>query len=337
LYAETEAFTRQCQAPLDSQVQGADFHVQMEDTERRLLARHKQVQVSEQHFLDAQHTEIERFHKAHSSKAQARAQALKTQHVKSEPAESPVTPSTKVQPPHSSHTQAAWSRASKERDLRRYDKEERTAIRNSVAIGHEPASPDSVNGRVVDENGFQRDSFCTTDASERGADEGDERDNDDSLSFTSDTESTDDDSCTTASNGGNSVEDKSERAARLDVIAKAMFKAKSKSKISAKPAIHLSASGSDLTTIRSTDIRIKRRTPRTPVIELILNKWLQCDVATISVDHVAEFLRLLRLLAPEYAISVYYVLVKRIRPLSMTLFKFLYRCVVDYLPEHKQA
>jgi hypothetical protein len=195
---------------------------------------------------------------------------------------------------------------------------------NSVPVQHEARSPDSVHGRITDANGFERDDFCTSDG--HGS----------SLSFTSDTSSTDDDSCTTASDGGNSVESKRQRATRLDIIAKAMCKVKSASSTDKAP-LRMSASGHELASLRSRDIKVKRRTPRTPVIELILNKWLHSDVSEISVDHVAEFLRLLKMVQPEYAISIYYCLIKRIRPLSSSLFKFLYRCIIEYLPDHKRC
>lgn len=321
---ETTSFSQQLASLLGPQVQGDALMAEMESAERRLLMLQKQVQTSEQRFFDAKLVEIERFHKVHSSQAPRRAAALKNSTTTSTPAAPASMPD--LRPAHSL-LRSQPSPYTREKDLRRFDNEERQAIKDSMAVGAESRSPDSVAGRRTDVNGYVQDDFVVSDR-------------DDSLSFSSDTESTDDNSCTDASEDAKSTESKGQRAVRLEIIAKAMFKTKSKASCKAndhRPAIHLSATGAELATIRSTDIRVKRRTPRTPVIELILNRWLHCGVSEISVDHVAEFLRLLKLIRPEYAISVYYVLVKRIRPLSISLFKFLYRCIVEYLPEHKQA
>ena len=70
------------------------------------------------------------------------------------------------------------------------------------------------------------------------------------------------------------------------------------------------------------------------MLELILNVWLHQDSGVIEIEHVAEFLRLLRSHHLEYAKSVYFVLCKRIRPVSFTLFKFLYFCISRYLWPH---
>ena len=68
----------------------------------------------------------------------------------------------------------------------------------------------------------------------------------------------------------------------------------------------------------------------------LLNNWLRSNFKSVKVAHVFEFLRLLRLLPSEYAISIYYAVVKRLMPVSKRFFKIIYRFVIAYLPEHKR-
>jgi hypothetical protein len=149
-------------------------------------------------------------------------------------------------------------------------------------------------------------------------------------------DSTDDNTCTTASSAKDSTESASENERRLEIIAEAIRRSARKC-APGEDAIRLSAAGKRLAELRAVDIRIKRRTTRSHVIDLILNMWLRGQLSNIQADHVSEFLRQLNLLQPEYAISVFYALVKRIKPLSTTLFKFVYRCIASYLPDLKKC
>jgi hypothetical protein len=120
----------------------------------------------------------------------------------------------------------------------------------------------------------------------------------------------------------------------VEVIALAMQRAHSKS--GGKPPFQTTAPAAELATLRAADVHVKRRVSHlTPMVELLLNAWLRNDSGVVDVAHVAEFLRLLRQHQLEYAKSIYFVLCKRIRPVSFHLFKFLSFCISRYLPMHK--
>jgi transposase InsO family protein len=185
----------------------------------------------------------------------------------------------------------------------------------------ETRSPDSPLGQR-DRNGYDpTDGFAVPDESF-------------DLSLSS-SPSTDDDSATSHSSDDNSRADTSQdRAARMEIIALAMQRAQSKS--GSKPPFQPTAPTAELAILRAADVHVKRRVSHlTPMVELLLNAWLRNDTGVVEVAHVAEFLRLLRQHQLEYAKSIYFVLCKRIRPVSFPLFKFLYFCISRYLPMHK--
>ena len=228
---------------------------------------------------------------------------------------------------HVEHQQSAHgpkpTRASRNSapDFGRYDAEELEAVRNGKWMKPEPLSPEHYSGKPLTRDGYEKDKFVASD--------------DDSVLFSS-IDSTDDNTCTTASSAKDSTESASENERRLEIIAEAIRRSARKC-APGEDAIRLSAAGKKLAELRAIDIRIKRRTPRSHVIDLILNMWLRGQLSNIQADHVSEFLRQLNLLQPEYAISVFYALVKRIKPLSTTLFKFVYRCIAGYLPDLKKC
>jgi hypothetical protein len=214
-----------------------------------------------------------------------------------------------------------YGRFSRQFDAKQIDQEERAALRYSHDVGPEDRSEDSQPGRLVDKNGFERDSFCGSD-------------NEDSL-LSSEEGSTDDNTCTTASEANSSTDDEDEANYRVEIATQALKRSTSKSN-SAK-GLHLSVSGVKLAELREEDVRIKRRTRRAHIVELILNNWLRSNPSNLKIDHVAEFLRQLKLLNLEFAISVYYAMSKRIRPVSISMFKMLYRCISMYLPKHRAS
>jgi len=200
-----------------------------------------------------------------------------------------------------------------------YDKEERLAIEEADEVGPERRSP--VEAGIRDRNGYLVENFVV--------------DDDDKISITS-TESTDDDSCSTAQEEVDSAESASEEDRRQAAIAAAYERSQAKCPPH-EPLLRFSAKPADLSTLRVPAIRVKRRSSRSHIVDLLLNNWLRGNPADVEGIHLSEFLRQLRLLHPSYAISVFYVLLKRIRPLSNSLFKLLFRCVEEYLPSHMRA
>jgi hypothetical protein len=205
-----------------------------------------------------------------------------------------------------------------QRHSRRFDRTERAAIRTADTVGPEPASPESHDD--VDANGYERNRFCVDD------------DDEDEVTFSDDDSSTDDDTCTDLSDAGSSDEDDDEPRARLAAI-RAAYEESSRS-AKAGSFLALSASGSTLEALRADDVTIKRRTPRTHILETILTNWLRCNLKSVRLDSIAEFCRQMLLMPHEYAISVYYALTKRVRPISKSFFKMVFRCVEAYIPEH---
>jgi hypothetical protein len=202
----------------------------------------------------------------------------------------------------------------------RFDKEEREAIRRSDRITAEEASPDSVQGRQVNRDGYEEDDFCVDDSFK---------------DLVSEEESSDDDgSCTTLDSELelSSDEEDFEADARTAAIHAAFETAKAKSK--SGPFLLCSCSAEELHRHRLTEITIKRPTSRSHVVELILNSWLRSDIATVKLKQIEEFLRLLSITPLDYALSIYYALAKRIRPVSNSFYKLLFRCISNYLPEH---
>jgi hypothetical protein len=202
----------------------------------------------------------------------------------------------------------------------RFDKEERDSIRHSERIVAEQASPDSVQGRQVNKDGYEEDDFCVDDSF---------------RDLVSDDEASDDDeSCTTLDSDmePTSDEDDFEAEARSAAIHDAFERTKAKSKSSS--FLYCSCSPAELQEHRSTDIDIKKPTARTPLVELILTAWLRTDIAKVKIKHIEEFLRLLKLTPLEYALSIYYALAKRIRPVSNSFYQLLFRCIANYLPDH---
>lgn len=201
------------------------------------------------------------------------------------------------------------------------DREERIAIRSSVAVGPEARSPEQATG-PLDKNGYQKSHFLAPDDAEEDP-------------FSSDDTSTDDDSCTELEDGDvDSDEDDNEVERRLEAIHAAYER--TLERCPTGELFKLSCSGQALAAMRETDVHIKRPTSRSHIVELILNNWLRCNLGNVKEEHVSEFLKQLRIIPAEYAISVYYVLTKRIYPLSKSFFKFLFRCVDNYLPEQRR-
>jgi hypothetical protein len=198
-----------------------------------------------------------------------------------------------------------------------FDNDERQAIIYGEDIRSEARSQESVSGRNLDANGYELDGFVAGD-------------DDEDLLFSDDGASTDDNSCTTDSDDVHDDESDFEETRRMAAIAQVTLQSKSK-------GITLSASGSALSALRSADIYIRRRTSRSHLLDLILNHWLRCDLTALSEEHVAEFLKQLRGLKLEYAISVYFIQCKHIKPISLSFFKFLYRCIAACLPNHKST
>ena len=200
-----------------------------------------------------------------------------------------------------------------------FDEEEQDAIRHSDRIVAEERSPESVASRFLDKNGYLP---------------GDDLvDDEDSVLFSSDEESTDDFTATTCSDELRSDSEDEEQDLRLQIIKQHLPKIRRAS----GSAVKFSCTGEVLRRLQLEDVTIKRPTTRSPMLELIMNNWLRSSFRTVNTDHVCEFLRLMRLLPLEYAVSVYYALVKRILPISKTFFKFLYRCIHEYLPSHRRA
>ena len=203
------------------------------------------------------------------------------------------------------------------KNRRFYSKSERRAISSADDIGAEQASQESHAN--VDRNGYEDDGFCA-------------HDNDEEAVFTSDEESTDDDSCTTLSDAEDSDESEDEAARRSEVVAAMYQAAKQKSPVGS--LFHPSATGAALAALREDDVVIKRPTPRSHMMETLMSNWLRSNLSKARLEPVCEFLRQLRMLPLEYAISVYYALSKRILPVCRSFYKFLFYCVERYLPDH---
>jgi len=221
---------------------------------------------------------------------------------------------------HLEREKSYWRRERKHPSA--YDEEEQAAFRSGRWMGPENRSPEQYTGKPLSKHLYERDGFCVDDSD---------------ASITASSQGTTDDcTCTTASNAADSSESESEQQCRLDVIKLSL--ARSAAKTDGNSDIfRLSASGKQLHALRATDIRVKRRNRRSHIVDLILNVWLRCDPANLQVEHVAELLRQLRLLPPEEAISIFYILVKRFKPLSTSFFKFLYRCIIGYQPRLKRS
>jgi hypothetical protein len=203
---------------------------------------------------------------------------------------------------------------------RRFDREERFAVATADDIGPEARSPDSVSGRRVNRDGYEENDFCVPDEFKDLVSESSESDADKSCS-TLDSELE-----------PSSDEEDFEPQARAAAIETAFERFISKAK--SGPLLSYSCSQDKLQALRAEDIEIPAPTARTPMVELILNTWLRCDLAKVKIKHIDEFLRLLRLTPQEYALSVYYTLAKRIRPISNSFYTLLFRCIAGYLPEH---
>ena len=204
--------------------------------------------------------------------------------------------------------------------FRRFDDEERYAVTHSIKLAAEPASQDSIDDRVRTKEGYVHDDFCVPDAFKDLVSEDESASGDDECtSLDSDLDVT-------------SEEEDSEADARALAIESAIQRSKMKAKSGS--FVHISCPPESLQQLRTDDIIIKRRTSRTHLVELLLNNWLRTDVAQVKTKHLDEFLRQLRLLPLEYALSVYYALAKRIRPISTSFYKLLFRCVAGYLPDH---
>ena len=203
---------------------------------------------------------------------------------------------------------------------RRFDREERFAVATADNIGPESRSPDSVSGRRVNRDGYEENDFCVPDEFKDLVSESEESDADKSCS-TLDSELE-----------PSSDEEDFEPQARAAAIEAAFERFKSKAK--SGPLLSYSCSQDKLQALRAEDVEIPAPTARTPMVELILNTWLRCDLAKVKIKHIDEFLRLLRLTPQEYALSVYYALAKRIRPISNSFYTLLFRCIAGYLPEH---
>ena len=238
-------------------------------------------------------------------------------------------------PPRQSqgHVSARLPTANSERRMvSRFDPDERRAIRTAHDIGAESRSEDS-QARSVDENGFWHgDGFVVHD-------NGDDDDDDDGDSLSSgDETSTDDDSCTEEEGDEEDPRETGlERKKRMELIQLELSKMEKKAKARGQDTFYYSAEESLLPELCVPNVRIGRRTHRTTLVKLIINSWLTGDVRKPDLQQVSEFLRLVSLHSPERAISIFYVLIKRILPVSFTLFKFLYRCVTRYIPTLKRT
>ncbi len=226
--------------------------------------------------------------------------------------------------PNSRQTSRIPSIASEARNLARFDPEERAAIRSGDTIGAETRSPDSQPPSQTDANGYSRlDNFVASDR--------------ESLEFSDEEPSTDDESCTEASGDEEDPPDsKDERQRRRGIIQEALKYMRSKA--AGNVVFPYSVPLEELAKHRSVPIKVKRRiVNRTVLIDVMLNTWLTGNLEELNVDLVAEFLRLLKLHDLDRAKSIYFRLAKRIRHISFALFKFLYRCIVQYLPSHKST
>ena len=243
--------------------------------------------------------------------------------------------SERVQP-HQAHGQAAVrpiaaalapTALSESQMVYRFDADERQAIRTAHDVGEESRSEDSQT-RSVDENGYWHgDGFAV----------GDDDDDGDSLSSGEDT-STDDDSCTEEEGEDEDPRETNlERKHRMELILAELSKMEKKAKARGQDTFSYSADESRLPELCKPNVRIGRRTHRTTLVKLIINSWLTGDVRQLDLQQVSEFLRLVSLHKPEYAISIFYVLIKRIMPVSFTLFKFLYRCITRYTRSLKRT
>ena len=165
---------------------------------------------------------------------------------------------------HPSNVQALRRREQESAHL--YDPEERKAIRSGTDIGFEKRSPEEVHRRFCDKNGYlrnPRDPFVVGSS-------------DESLGLSSDA-STDDKSGTTLTDVDSSDQSSGEEETRKLVVQSVVAKAKAKS----KPGefVTYSCSSSALSALREDDVRIKLRTSRSHVVELVLNNWLRCNLA----------------------------------------------------------
>jgi hypothetical protein len=211
----------------------------------------------------------------------------------------------------------------RERDARQallYDREERHAIATADDVVYEQRSQDTDEERQLDGNGYDRlDYFVASD---------------DSVLFTDEDQSTDDDSCTTWEGSDDSREPPGEHETRMRIIQEAYTKTERRS---GTGFLVLSCQGAELQSLREEDVHIQRPTSRSPLLEIILDKWLRSNPKPFKSAPLAEFMRQVRQLPTEYAISVYYALVKRIKPVCRSLYRVIHRSIVQYLPDHENA
>jgi hypothetical protein len=153
-----------------------------------------------------------------------------------------------------------------------------------------------------------------------------------SVLFTDEDQSTDDDSCTTYEGSEDSREPPGEHNTRMRVIQEAYDKTERRSGAS---FLVLSCQGAELQSLREEDVHIQRPSSRSPLLELILDKWLRSNPKPFKIAPLAEFLRQIRMLPAEYAISVYYALVKRVKPVCRSLYRIIHRSIFQYLPDHE--
>ncbi len=207
--------------------------------------------------------------------------------------------------------------------LHLYDHDERVAIRSAKEIGYEPRSDDDdIPLMKLTREKYVKYGFVVSDDSSLHSDESEQ--------------STDDDSATNLSDAGNSDESEGEAGVRKSVVAKVVSKTQAKAK--AGRWNPYSCDFTQLPALREKDILIKRPTARSYIVELVLQNWLRSDLSMgLRSEPFEELLRQLRLLPAEYAVSVYYAITKRLRPMSNKLFKLIFRCVEHYLPEHTKV
>lgn len=328
LHSAREAYTSASRQAIDDEENVAAEGDAADSLTHPLLALQKRVQRCEEQLDQAIQAEREHFFKKHSNPAPAhRVAHTRIGHSQAKTAVQPKHRDPTDEEDHDFEASEPSRRTHRQerKNLHRFDDEERAAIRNSRRIEAEPRSPDSPASER-DRNGYDRkDGFVASDESL-------------DLSLSS-SPSTDDDSATTYSSedrpSAARVNSGRYRAERMEVIALAMQKAQSKS--DGQPPFKPVLSGPALAALRVEAIAIKRRTRHSAMLELILSVWLNNDSGLVDVEHVAEFLSLLRQHQLECAKSVYFVLCKRIRPVSFTLFKFLYFCITRYLPAHKST
>ena len=158
------------------------------------------------------------------------------------------------------------------------------------------SSSQSPSQLQLDRNGYSlRDKFVVTDDRE-------------SLEFTDEDPSTDDDSVTEASGDEDDQPDpREERQRRRGIVQDAIARMKAKATEAGTAIFPYSVSLDELTTQRATPIRVKRRiVNRTVLVDVMLNTWLNGNLERLDVDIVSEFLRLLKLHALDRAKSIYY-------------------------------